>query len=171
MPNARLAIFMLANFAVRTILAELSAAERKSQRLAREKPLLEAFFAWADENIGKVPAKSSLGKAFGYARSNRKFLENYLLDGNCNISNNLVENSIRPFTVGRKNWLFSTSTRGAEASSTVYSIIETCKANNIYPYKYLVYIFTMLPDTPFLKQPELLENFLPWSKGIQDLCK
>lgn len=158
-------------FEIEKELAELSAAERKSQRLAKEKPLLEAFFAWAEENMGKVPAKSSLGKAFGYARSNRKFLENYLQDGNCNISNNLIENSIRPFTVGRKNWLFSTSPRGADASSTAYSIIETCKVNDINPYKYLVYIFTMLPNTPFLRKPELLEDFLPWSKQIQELCR
>ena len=83
---------------------------------------------------------------------------NYLRDGNCSISNNLAENSIRPFTVGRKNWLFSGSPKGAAASVAVYSIIESAKANGLNPYKYLKYIFNELPGVQFEREPEFLED-------------
>ena len=76
-------------------------------------------------------------------------MENYLLDGRCSLSNNLAENSIRPFTVGRKNWLFAGSPAGASASATVYSIVETAKANHLNPYKYLEFLFNNLPAIPF----------------------
>lgn len=83
---------------------------------------------------------SKLDKAVVYAKNQRKYLENYLLDGRCSISNNLAENSIRPFTTGRKNWMFSDSTKGADASAAVYSIIETAKANGLEPFQYLNFL-------------------------------
>lgn len=95
----------------------------------------------------------------------------YLADGNCVISNNLAENSIRPFTIGRKNWLFSGSPRGAAASAAVYSVIESAKANDLNPYKYLYYIFSELPGVQFEREPEFLEEYLPWSLEVQATCK
>jgi len=86
---------------------------------------------------------------------------NYLLDGDCSISNNLAENSIRPFTIGRKNWLFSGSPKGAAVSAAVYSIIESAKAHRLQPYKYLHYIFSQLPGVQFGQHPEFLEDYLP----------
>lgn len=106
-----------------------------------------------------------------YAENHRSGLERYPEDGNCSISNNLAENSIRPFTVGRKNWLFSGSPKGATASAAVYSIIETCKVNEIDAYKYLIYLFENLPNIPFPRQPELLEAYLPWSLEVQKICR
>jgi transposase len=117
--------------------------------------------------MNKVPPKSKVSEALNYARNQKEGLMNYLKDGNCSISNNLAENSIRPFTIGRKNWLFSGSPRGATASATVYSIIETAKANGLTPYKYLNYIFRHLPGVVFKQYPELLEDFLPWSPEVQ----
>lgn len=90
--------------------------------------------------------KSKLYTAFNYALNQKEGLMNYLQDGNCSISNKLAENSIRPFTVGRRNWLFSASPKGADASAAVYSIIETAKANGLNPYEYLKFIFKNLPE-------------------------
>lgn len=97
--------------------------------LGEEKPILKALFAWAENNVDKLLPKSPLTTAMNYLLSNRNGLTCYLKDGHCDISNNTAENSIRPFTVGRKNWLFSNSPKGAKASAIVYSLIETAKAN------------------------------------------
>ncbi len=95
---------------------------------------------------------------------------NFLLDGNIALSNNLAENSIRPFMVGRRNWLFSGSPEGATASAAVYSIVETAKANGLNPYEYLRYIFKYLPGIHFKEEPEFLESFLPWDQDVQEFC-
>lgn len=84
---------------------------------------------------------------------------NYLLDGNCVISNNLAENSIRPFTIGRKNWLFSGSPKGAETSAGIYTLIETAKVNGINPWKYIQFILSNIPGTTILEHPEFLEDY------------
>jgi len=85
----------------------------------------------------------------------------YLQDGHCDVSNNTAENSIRPFTVGRKNWLFSNSPKGAKASAIVYSLIETAKANDLDPERYLKYLFEKLPNTANFKDAETLDQYLP----------
>lgn len=95
---------------------------------------------------------------------------NYLLDGNCALSNNLAENSIRPFTIGRKNWLFSGSPKGAEASAGIYTLIETAKANGLNPNKYIQYILSDIPSSAFLENPEFLEDYMPWDPTIQKRC-
>lgn len=115
--------------------------------------------------------KSKLNEALIYALNNKKEFMNYLEDGNCSISNNLAENSIRPFTIGRKNWLFSGSPKGASASAAVYSIIESAKANGLNPYKYLYFIFSQLPGVQFAQHPEFLEDYLPWSSEVLEACK
>ena len=86
------------------------------------------------------------------------------------MTNSLDERTIRPFTVGRKNWLFSTSVKGAESSATAYSIIETAKANNLDPYKYLSYIFKYLPCEDITNK-DILNSFMPWNDKIQKECK
>jgi len=158
-------------FEIEKTLENLTSEERKKERLKQEKPVLEAFWAWAEESASKVLPKSKLGEALSYAINHKEDLMSYLQDGNCSISNNLAENCIRPFTIGRKNWLFSGSPQGATASATVYSIIETAKANDLNPYKYLEYILSDLPGVPFGQYPEYLENFLPWSAKVQASCK
>ena len=158
-------------FEIEKELADLSIEERQEQRLQREKPLLQAFWSWIETRKGSVLPKSRLCQAMNYAAANRKGLEAYLQDGRCNISNNLAEGSIRPFTIGRKNWLFSGSPKGATASAAVYSLIETCKANEIDPYKYLIYLLEHLPNEPFQRQPEILQKYLPWSSEVLSNCK
>lgn len=96
---------------------------------------------------------------------------NYLLDGNCSISNNLAENCIRPFTIGRKNWLFSGSSKGATASGGIYTLVETAKANGLDPMKYITFILGDLPGTDYLNYPEYLDDYLPWGSIVQKRCK
>ena len=158
-------------FKIEKTLQELSSEKRKIQRLEQEKPVLEAFWLWVDSVKHQVLPKSKVSEALNYAQNQKEGLMNYLKDGNCSVSNNLVENSIRPFTVGRRNWLFSGSPKGASASATVYSIIETAKANGINPYKYLKFIFQDLPGVQFGQYPEFLEDYLPWNPAIQEKCK
>jgi len=149
----------------------LSSQDRKKERLEKEKPVLEAFWLWAENANGKVLPKSKIGKAIQYALNNRKKLETYLEDGNCLISNNIAENSIRPFTIGRKNWMFCGSPGGAEASACVYSLVETAKANGLNPYKYLEFVLARLPGSNLKSNPNVLELMMPWDDLIQKTCK
>lgn len=158
-------------FEIEKTLEDLSSEKRMSERLKQEKPVLDAFWVWVDSMRDKVLPKSKLGEALNYALSHRNELMNYLKDGNCSISNNLAENCIRPFTIGRKNWLFSGSPKGAAASAAVYSMIESAKANGLSPYKYLEYIFSDLPGVRFGQYPEFLEEYLPWSPEVQANCR
>lgn len=156
-------------FEIERQLADLTPTERKKARLELEKPVLEAFWSWINS---LQPLKGSrLGKAVTYANNQKKYLETYLLDGRCSLSNNLAENSIRPFTVGRKNWEFSASTKGADASATVYSLVETAKANGLNIYSYLEYLLLYMTDVDYKNHPEDLETLMPWSKEIQEHCK
>jgi hypothetical protein len=98
-------------------------------------------------------------------------LETFLEDGRIELSTNRVENTIRPFVTGRKAWLFADTTRGAKASATVYSIVETAKANQLNPYMYLVHLFTKMPSMDFKKNPSLLEDLMPWSQKLPDYCR
>jgi len=92
-----------------------------------------------------TPPRGLLGKAIGYTVKRWDNLVRYLDDGRLRPDNNIAENAIRPFVVGRKNWLFSGHPRGAEASAAIYSLIETAKANGLEPYAYLRFLFEKLP--------------------------
>lgn len=158
-------------FEIEKKLEVLSPQGRKEQRLIQEMPVLEAFWSWAEEAFAGILPKSKLGEAFTYAFNQRNGLMNYLLDGNCAVSNNLAENCIRPFTIGRKNWLFSGSPKGAEASAGIYTLVETAKANGLNPRKYIQYILSDIPGTAFLQYPEFLEDYMPWDPVIQKICR
>jgi len=94
----------------------------------------------------------------------------YLEDGNCDMTNNTAENSIRPFTVGRKNWLFAGSPNGAHSSAIVYSLVETAKANGINPYKYLQLLLSAILKLD-MEDPMSLDRFLPWDPKVREACK
>ena len=155
----------------KAIEAFVDAEQRKEQRLIQEKPVLEAFWSWVEKTSPTVLPKSKLGQALQYAINHKEGLMNYLKDGNCAISNNLSENSIRPFTIGRKNWLFSGSPEGAKTSAGIYTLIETAKANGLNPMKYIQFILSDMPGTTFLEYPEFLEDYMPWHPMIQQRCK
>jgi hypothetical protein len=158
-------------FEIEKKLEILSPEGRKEQRLLQEKPVLDAFWSWAEVSAKGILPKSKLGQAFIYAKNQKEGLMNYLLDGNCALSNNLAENSIRPFTIGRKNWLFSGSPKGADASAGVYTLIETARANGLSPYKYIQFILSDIPGTAFLQYPEFLEDYIPWAPMLQKICR
>ena len=107
-----------------------------------------------------MPPKTALGKALYYLHSQWPRLINYLQQGDYPIDNNAAENAIRPFVIGRKNWLFSASQQGAASSANLYGLIETAKANGFEPYAYLKRVFTELPNATTLEQIEIL---LPWN--------
>ncbi len=102
--------------------------------------------------------KGLLGKALSYLDKNWEKLTVYIQDGRLSIDNNPAENAIRPFVIGRKNWLFSASVNGAKASATLYSLIETAKANQLEPYQYLRHIFSEIPKAT---SPDRIEALLP----------
>jgi transposase len=116
---------------------QLSSEARHQLRQEKSVPILAAFKKWLDHHLTKTSEQGVIGKAIRYCLSHWNELNNYLQDGNIEIDNNLVENAIRPFALGRKNWMFNASPSGAKAGAIFYSLIETCKANNIEPYKYL----------------------------------
>lgn len=153
-------------FAIEDELKDLSPEDRYTQRLEREKPVLEAFWSWLDTVT--VLRGSKLAKAVQYALNQKPYMENYLLDGRLSLSNNAAENAIRPFMTGRKNWLFVDTPKGAFASAAVYSIIETAKANGLDTYKYLQLLLMYMPD--WNQSEEYLEDLMPWSEFTKSQC-
>ena len=121
-------------------------------------PVLTEFKAWLDEICIRVNPKGTLGRAVAYTIKQWPRLIRYVEDGRLPIDNNMVENIIRPFAVGRKNWLFSGSPKGAAASATLFSIIETAKSCGHEPYDYLLHLFTQLP---LCKSKDDLRRLLP----------
>jgi hypothetical protein len=112
----------------------------------KARPILDRFKTWLDTHHPQVPPKSLLGKAIQYTLNQWDRLVVYLEAGFLKPDNNVAENAIRPFVLGRKNWLFAGGPKGAQASATMFSLIETAKANGIEPYKYLRYVFEKLPS-------------------------
>lgn len=130
--------------------------ERKSLREERAVPVLREMKAWLDAARDQVPPKTLTGKAIAYALGQWDALCRYVEDGRLEIDNNRVENAIRPFVLGRKNFLFSASVAGAEASANLYSVIETAKANGLEPQAYLRHLLTELPKATSVEKIEAL---------------
>ena len=133
--------------------------ERHRIRQKQAGPVIEKLQRWLEKSLPHVPPKTVLGKALAYLHQQWPRLVGYLDDGRYPIDNNLAENAIRPFAIGRKNWLFANSQAGARASANLYSLIETAKTNGLNPYRYLVRVFTDLPNAQTV---EHIEALLPW---------
>jgi len=116
-----------------------------------------------EKNISRVPKDSLTHKAINYTLNQWDYLSGYCEDGKLRISNALAENAIRPFAVGRRNWLFSDTPRGARASATCYSLIETAKANGLEPYEYIRYVLQHIASA---KTVEDIEALLPWNVSL-----
>lgn len=145
----------------------LTPEQRYRERQTRSVPLLEDFKVWVDETIVKVDKGSLTWKALNYTRNQWPHLIRYCEDGRLNISNIKAENAIRPFVIGRKAWLFSDTPKGAHASATYYSLVESAKANGLEPFEYLREILKRLPYT---ESVEAYEALLPWN-AKNTLCK
>ena len=135
----------------------------KKARLEKEKPVVEGFLSWLDQ---QAPVRGSrMDKAVTYIQNRRSYLTTYLEDGRCSFSNNLSENAIRPFTVGRKNRLFCDTPNGAQASALVYSMVEIAKANGVNVYHYLTYLLEKMPSNRM--SDEELELLAPWNENVK----
>lgn len=135
--------------------------EKETNASREGKPVLEAFWAWVDS---QNPVRNTrLDKALTYVKNRRETSMTYLEDGRCSFTNNLSENAIRPFTVGRKNWLFSDSVEGAEASAIAYTMVEMAKAHNLNIYQYLSYVLEQRPNENW--SDEQLAELAPWSEN------
>jgi len=139
-------------------LKDVSFGERHAARQARARPVIERLRDWLDASIDTVPPQSLTGKALHYLDAQWPKLVRVLDDGRLPLDTNLVENAIRPFVVGRKNWLFADTVAGARASANLYGLIETAKANGIEPGRYLAHLFEVLPE---VTSPDQLDALLP----------
>jgi transposase len=124
---------------------ELTLEQLYAERQEKALPILESFRVWLNQKSIQTPPKGLLGKAITYAMNQWDRLVRYTEQGFTKPDNNDAENAIRPFVVGRKNWLFSGNPEGAKASAALFSLIETAKANELEPYHYLRYLFERLP--------------------------
>ncbi|MCV4096016.1 IS66 family transposase, partial [Pseudomonas aeruginosa] len=134
--------------------------ERHAARQQRSLPILGQLKAWLDKTQPQVSAQNALGKAVNYLASNWSKLVRYVEGGHLPIDNNRAENAIRPFVIGRKNWLFSDTPKGARASAQIYSLIETAKANGQEPYAWLRHVLERLPTASSVEDYDAL---LPWN--------
>ena len=135
---------------------------RQRQQLAQ--PVLDDLKAWLEKNSARVPKNSLTYKAMQYTLNQWELLTGYLADGRLHISNALAENAIRPFAVGRRNWLFADTPRGAKASATVYSLIETAKANGLEPFAYLHHVLQHIGGANTVED---IEALLPWNANLK----
>ena len=145
---------------------QLTAKERYDLRLEQSVPILDKIRAWLDRCIEGTPPKGKLGRGIRYMLDRWEELTHYLKDGNLEIDNNLIENDIRPFALGKKNWLFAGNPRGAKAGAVFYSLIKTAQANGIEPYAYLRYILERIRGCKVESDYEML---LPWNISVDQL--
>jgi transposase len=148
-------------------LKEATDAERFEARQTRSLPVLQKLRAWLDDTLPVVTPKSKLGEALGYLHNVWSRLVRYTERGDLPIDNNAAEGAIRPFVVGRKNWLFSDTPAGAHASAVLYSLVETAKASNREPYAWLRFVVERLPMATTVDE---IEALLPWNTHDQDLA-
>ncbi len=139
---------------------DLTPQQFLERRREQVQPVLEKLHGWLEERHEQVPASTTLGKAIGYAWGQWPKLVRYLDSPLLGPDNNACERAIRPFVIGRKNWMISGSPAGAEASSAWYSLIETAKLNGVEPYLYLNYVLSRLPDSD---KAEDFSFLLPWN--------
>lgn len=156
-------------FALERELACMSFEQKHEERKHKLKSMLNTYFAWIKTEQALALPKSSYGKAINYSFNQKEKLLNVLLDGRLELSNNRAERSIKPFVIGRKNWLFSNTPQGADSSAVVYSIIETAKENKLNPFEYLKYLFEMLPNMD-IRDRDALDKLLPWSEYLPHRC-
>lgn len=135
-----------------------TAEERYRIRQEKSKVIIDKLHGWVIDNKEKVPPKTKLGEAMTYWCNQAHKLTTYLKDGRINIDNNRAERAVKPFVIGRKNWLFSNTERGATASAVLYGIIETAKANGLLVDNYLQVCLDELAN-----KPESLTHLLPWN--------
>jgi hypothetical protein len=152
-------------FALERSYQEMVPDRRRDARKMHSVPQAREIFSWA-RGVNALP-KSLLGRAIDYLLDLECYLMRVFDDGRLELSNNRAERSVKPFVIGRKNWLFSNTPRGAEASAAFFSIIETAKENDLNVYEYLKYLFERLPSMTTLE----LDGVMPWSDSLPEYVK
>ena len=155
-------------YKIEELIQDKSPQERYQERQKQSRPVVDAFFEWLHTMEDSVDRSSLIGDAILYALNQEVYLRRYLEDGHLSIDNNSAERAIKNFAVGRRNWLFSKSIRGADASAAVYSITETALLNGLKPYFYLTYVLEQLRRMGPFPKAEELDRLLPWSKGLPE---
>ena len=145
----------------RSDIQDKTAEEKYQARQQHAQPLLDEYKAWLDKSAQHVPPQITIGKAITYSLNQWPKLIRYLENGNLNIDNNRAERAVKPFVIGRKNWMFSNTKNGAHASAVLYSICETAKANGLMPFDYLKYLLEQLAH-----KPTDLDYLLPWNVAL-----
>ena len=152
-------------------LKDLTAEERYSRRQREVKTLVEADFAWVHEQDPATILSQKTRDGLNYSMNQEKYLKVFLEDGNVPIDNSATERAIRPFTIGRANWHIIDTVYGAEASATIYSLVETAKANKLKIYEYLKHLLTEIPKHMDETNMDFLEDLLPWSEKLPEECR
>jgi len=161
--RANLAINKIAKlYRVEKSIKGLPADEKQAIRQEKSVPLLNDLKEWLDKSVQQVLPKSAIGKAIQYSLNQWDKLSGYIKSSDINIDNNRAERAIKPFVIGRKNWMFCNTASGANASATLYSLIETAKANGLTPFNYLTFLLEELP-----KQPVDLDYLMPWNVELE----
>jgi predicted RNase H-related nuclease YkuK (DUF458 family) len=150
-------------YAIEQRIKTKTTAEKQQIRQQKAKPLLAQFKVWLDKSLHQVPPQTALGKALAYCLNQWSKLAVYLEHGDINIDNNRAERAIKPFVIGRKNWLFANTASGANASAILYSLVETAKANGLTPFDYLQHVLKTLPERA---KDDSLEDLLPWNVNL-----
>lgn len=145
-------------YAIEREAMESSAGQRKKLRLEKSLPIINELGKWLHAQRQQVLPKSPIGQAIEYVTPLWESLQNYLHDGDLHIDNNIIENSIRPVAIGRKNYLFAGSHNGAKRSAMFYSFFACCKLNNINPQKWLAYVIENIAEHKVNKLHQLLPN-------------
>ena len=151
-------------------LKDLTAEERYFRRQREVKPLVEAYFAWVHEQEPETIVSKYTRDGLNYSINQENYLKVFLEDGNIPIDNSATERAIRPFTIGRANWHIIDTIHGAEASATIYSLVETAKANKLKIYEYLKHLLTEIPKHMDDSSMDFLEDLLPWSEKLPEEC-
>lgn len=174
---AYLALQKIAEFyRIDTELKALDVNQRLQKRQERIAPLVEEFFVWIKQQIAQcsVPPKSKTAQGLNYIVNQEQYLKVFLTNGSVPIDNSASERAIRTFCLGKKNWMFHNTAKGADASALVYSISETAKLNNLRPYHYFKYILTELPkrcDQNGNIDPADLDDLMPWADNLPEECR
>lgn len=152
-------------------LLKLPPSQRKKRRKTLVKPLVDTFFEWCRNSIDRVPPSSETADGIKYCINQENYLRVFLDDPQIPLDNNLAEQAIRPFCVGKKNWKLIDTVHGAQASAILYSIVETAKANDLNIYNYFKHLLTEIPKHMDDTDLSFLDSLLPWSKQLPADCR
>lgn len=149
---------------------DLPAVDRLKQRQLILTEKVDAYFAWVKLKYTQVTHNSAIGKALAYSIHQESYLRTFLNDGDVPMDNNYAEQAIRPFTIGRKNFVLIETSNGARASAMIYSIVETAKANYLNVYQYFELLLTEIPKHMNDTDLKFIDELLPWAPRVQETC-